>query len=107
MVRWWLDGYRAMSNAPVESSRICDACYKYPRLQRLTPAALEQRVVEHRRVIVLPRDDDGFVPDARVIDSIVVHLSPEPPLVDLRERVPGSVHAPAAVAAADHRDELV
>jgi len=63
-------------------------------------------VVENCCIGVLARDYDELVPDARIDDPLAVQLSPEAFSVDARKWVAGAVHAPAAVAPADHRDEL-
>ncbi len=44
------------------------------RLRPVAPSALNQRVVEHRLVVVLAGDDDDLVPDARVDHPLVVRL---------------------------------
>jgi hypothetical protein len=72
----------------------------------VTPPALNQRVIEHRHVIVLARDRNDPFPDARMLDPIVVHLRPEVVLIDFGKGIPGAVHAAAAVASADDCDEL-
>src|SRR5436190_9590092 len=72
----------------------------------VAPSPLDQRVIEHRFVVVLARDDNDFVPDARIDDPLAVHLSSEAFLVDAGKRVTRAVHTPAPVAPSDDRDEL-
>jgi len=63
-------------------------------------------VVEHRRLVVLARDYDSLVPDARKDDPLAVHLGSKAFLVHVGKGVPGAVHMPAPVAPANDRDEL-
>ena len=72
----------------------------------VVPSALDQRVVEHRVVVVLVGDHDELVPDARVDDAFVVDLGSEAFGVDRGEGVTGAIHPPPAVAATDDGDEL-
>jgi hypothetical protein len=51
-------------------------------VELLTPPALDQRVVEHRGVVVLARDRDDLVPNPRIVDALAVHLRSEALLVD-------------------------
>lgn len=59
----------------------------------IAPSALDQRVVEHRGVVVLARDDDDLVPGARMHDPLVVDLGPEALRVNRRQRVADPVPA--------------
>src|SRR5581483_2924308 len=77
------------------------------RLASVASSALDQRVVEDGVVVVLVRDDGELGPGAGVVDAFVVGLGSKVLCVDRRERVTGAVHASCAVAATDHRDELV
>src|SRR5215218_5401560 len=79
----------------------CDVARR--QLGPVAPSALDERVVEHRLVIVLARDDDGLVPGARVDDPLVVDLGSEAFGVGRGERVTGAVHPSPSVAAADDR----
>ena len=71
----------------------------------IAPPALDQRVVEHRVVVVLAGDGDDLVPGARMDDSLVVDLGPEALGVDRGQRVAYPVQAASSVAAADDRHE--
>jgi hypothetical protein len=64
-------------------------------------------VVEDGLVVVFAGDHDELVPDAGKYDPLVVELDAEVFGIDRGERVAGAVHATAAIAAADDRDELV
>src|SRR5690348_17965791 len=55
-----------------------------PALSPIAPPALDQRVVEHRRLVVLAYHHDSLVPHARKDHSLAVHLSSKAFLVDAR-----------------------
>jgi hypothetical protein len=75
-------------------------------LPPVAPPALDQRVVEHRSLVVLACDYDDLVPDARKDDPLAVHLSSKAFLVDAGKGVAGAVHTPAPIAPTDDRDEF-
>src|SRR5215212_3924172 len=63
------------------------------RLRPIAPPALDQRVIEHRVVVVLAGDDDDLAPGAQMSDPLVVDLGPEPLGVDRGQLVADPVHA--------------
>src|SRR4029450_137520 len=93
-----------------ESTRESASAAVVPEGRRLllpvAPPALDQRVVEHRFVVVFSRYYDDLVPHARIDDSFAVHLRPKAFPVDPGKPVGDAVHTPTPVAPTDDCDKL-